>query len=166
MGVITVSEDTREPSFHMQNAKHYVYLAVMTVFMFVSMYILMYAMVDRLENVFSNVNQFYMAGLMTAPMVLIELAIMRAMYGNRAANIVIVGISLLAFAGFWVGIRQQVAVADTQFLRSMIPHHAGAILMCEKASVQDSEVRSLCREIIRGQQSEIEQMKTILSRLK
>ena len=148
------------------HSKHYIHLAIMTALMFIAMYILMYAMVDRFENVFPNINQFYMAGLMTAPMVLIELAIMRAMYENRMANIVIIVVSLIALVGFWVGIRQQVAVTDEQFLKSMIPHHAGALLMCEKASIQDSEIQSLCRETIRGQQSEIAQMKAILSRLK
>lgn len=148
------------------HSRHYTYLAIMTALMFIAMYILMYAMVDRFENVFSNINQFYMAGLMTAPMVLIELAIMRAMYENRMANIVIIVVSVIALVGFWVGIRQQIAVTDEQFLKSMISHHAGALLMCGKAPIQDSEIQSLCREIIRGQQSEIEQMKAILSRLK
>jgi uncharacterized protein (DUF305 family) len=146
------------------HSRHYTYLAIMTALMFIAMYILMYAMVDRFENVFSNINQ--LAGLMTAPMVLIELAIMRAMYENRMANIVIIVASVIALVGFWVGIRQQIAVTDEQFLKSMIPHHAGALLMCGKAPLQDSEIQSLCREIIRGQQSEIEQMKAILSRLK
>ena len=36
---------------------------------FVSMYALMYAMADRFANVYMNLNQVYMAGLMTAPMV-------------------------------------------------------------------------------------------------
>lgn len=148
------------------HSKHYIYLAIMTALMFISMYILMYAMVDRFENVFSNINQFYMAGLMTAPMVLIELAIMRGMYQNRMANIVVIVVSLIALVGFWGGIRQQIAVTDEQFLKSMIPHHAGALLMCGKAPIQDSEIQSLCQEIIRGQQSEIAQMKAILSRLK
>ncbi len=31
------------------------------------MYILMYAIVNHFENVFHNVNQVYMAGLMAAP---------------------------------------------------------------------------------------------------
>jgi uncharacterized protein (DUF305 family) len=137
----------------------------MTVVMFVAMYLLMYAMVDRLENLYPNLNQFYMAGVMTAPMVLLELAIMRAMYQNRSANIAIAAVSLLAFAGFWFGIRAQSAISDDQFLRSMIPHHAGAVLMCEEAPVQDSEIKSLCQSILRGQQAEIAQMRAILSRL-
>ena len=37
------------------------------------MYILMYAMVNAFANVYPNVNQFYMAGLMTAPMVVCSL---------------------------------------------------------------------------------------------
>src|SRR5438094_8837692 len=45
-------------------------------------HILMYAMVNRFANVYSNLNQFYMAGLMTAPVVVIELALMGSMYDN------------------------------------------------------------------------------------
>lgn len=47
----------------------------------------------------------------------------------------------------------------------MIPHHAGAILMCRKASVADAEIKSLCQDIISSQQREIDQMKDILARL-
>lgn len=147
-------------------SRHYLQLGYMTVVMFVAMYLLMYAMVDRFENLYPNVNQFYMAGVMTAPMVVIELVVMREMYKNRAANIAVAILGVLAFAAFWVGIRQQVAVTDQQFLKSMIPHHAGAILMCEEAPIEDAEIKSLCQNILRGQQSEIAQMKTILSRVK
>jgi len=145
---------------------HYVHLGLMTALMFIAMYIFMYAMVDRFGNVYPNVNQFYMAGLMTAPMVVIELVVMRAMYTNRAANTVIIGISLIALIGFWIGIRQQVAVRDVQFLKSMIPHHAGAILMCNAAPIEDAEVKRLCQAILKSQQSEIEEMKAMLARLK
>jgi uncharacterized protein (DUF305 family) len=47
----------------------------------------------------------------------------------------------------------------------MIPHHAGAILMCGKAPIQDAEIKAPCQNIIDGQQTEIDQMKAILSRL-
>lgn len=47
----------------------------------------------------------------------------------------------------------------------MIPHHASAILMCEKTSIQDPEIKKLCGDITSNQQSEINQMKTILRRL-
>jgi hypothetical protein len=144
---------------------HYARMGGMTVLMFVAMYILMYAMVDKLDNVYPNLNQFYMAGLMTAPMVIIELLLMWSMYQNRALNIGIVVVSIVAGALFWFGIREQSAIADQQFVKSMIPHHAGAILMCDEAPLQDTELKSLCDGIVEGQQAEIDQMKTILSRL-
>jgi uncharacterized protein (DUF305 family) len=149
----------------MRGNHHYVHLAIMTVLSFISMYILMYAMVDRFANVYSNLDQFYMAGLMTASMVLIELALMRSMYKNRNANIVIVAVAVVALGVFFLGIRQQMAIGDKRFLRSLIPHHAEAILMCEKAPIQDAEIKKLCGEIISSQQREIDQMKSILARL-
>jgi hypothetical protein len=51
---------------------HYNKLAVMAILSFVSMYLLMYSMVDRFESIFLNVNQFYMATLMALPMIIIE----------------------------------------------------------------------------------------------
>jgi phosphoglycerol transferase MdoB-like AlkP superfamily enzyme len=144
---------------------HYVRLLAMAVLSFISMYVLMYAMVDRIENVYPNFNQFYMAGLMAAPMVLIEVLLMGEMYNNKMLNIVILIASVVAMMLFFVFIRQQVAIYDRQFLRSMIPHHAGAVLMCEKAPVQDPEIQQLCKTIITSQRSEIDQMKKILSRL-
>ncbi len=102
------------------------HLAIMTSLSFISMYILMYAMVNRFANVYSNLNQFYMAGLMTAPIVVIELALMRSVYDNKNANIVIIAFSVVALGVFFLGIRQQAAIGDKSFLRSMIPHHAGA----------------------------------------
>jgi hypothetical protein len=144
---------------------HYHHLLLMTVLSFLAMYVLMYSMVDRFANVYPNFNQFYMAGLMAAPMVLIEMTLMGAMYDNKRRNAVIAGASVVALIGFFILIRQQTAISDTQFLKSMIPHHAGAILMCNKAPIQDAEIKTLCRTIVTGQASEIAQMKAILNRL-
>ena len=74
----------------MRGNRHYVHLAIMIALSFISMYALMYALVDRFANVYSNLNQFYIAGLMTAPIVVIELALMGSMYKNKTGNIVIV----------------------------------------------------------------------------
>ena len=144
---------------------HYVRLIVMTVLSFLAMYVLMYAMVDSFSNVFSNCNQFYMAGLMAAPMVLIELLLMGAMYPNKKWNALIATASVAAAITFWVCIRQQVGISDKQFLKSMIPHHGGAILMCENSSIKDPEIKELCREILSGQRREIDQMKAKLKEL-
>lgn len=147
------------------HAMHYRHLLIMAVLSFISMYVFMYAMVDVFANVFMSLNQVYMAALMTAPMVVIELAVMWAMYGNKRLNVIIIAGSVIALAAFFLLIRQQTLISDTQFLRSMIPHHAGAILMCQKASLQDPEIKELCRGIIAGQQSEIDRMKAKLNAL-
>src|SRR5574338_1189235 len=144
---------------------HYRNLLLMALRSFISMYILMYAMVNTIGNVFNNFNQFYMAGMMTVPMVLIELFLMRAMYQDRRRNVIIIAISIIAGIAFFFLIRQQGAVSDKQFLRSMIPHHASAILMRERANIQDAEIKGLCKTIIASQQSEIDQMKAKLSEL-
>lgn len=103
-----------------------------------------------------------MAILMAAPMAVIELAVMRSMYADRRMNLGVVIASLAVMAGAWLLIRQQTAIGDVQFLRSMIPHHAGAILMCERATLTDPEIEALCRSIVQSQQSEIDLMKGML----
>lgn len=149
----------------MQSGQHYYHLLIMTVLSFIAMFVLMYVMVDIFSNVYVNVNQFYMAGLMVVPMVLIELVVMRSMYANPKVNIAIVAVSLMAFVFFFAGIRQQLAVTDAQFLRSMIPHHGAAILMCEKSPSEDPDIKRLCASIIAGQSSEIAEMKAKLGAL-
>ena len=122
------------------------------------MYILMYAVVNTIDDVYMNVNQVYMAGLMTAPMIVIELLVMRGMYHSPRLNALIIAGSVIGGLVMFLFIRQQTGVSDRQFLRSMTPHHSGAILMCEGASLQDGENRELCKGIIAGQQREIDQM--------
>lgn len=143
---------------------HYGRLAAMTGLSFVAMYLLMYAMVSSFDNVFMNLNQAYMAGLMAAPMALIELLVMRGMYRNRRLNLVIGSAALAGTAICFLLIRQQAAIGNDQFLRSMIPHHAGAILMCEEAPISAAAIQSLCESIIESQQREIDQMKALLGR--
>jgi hypothetical protein len=149
----------------MNHEHSYRKLGLMILLSFIAMYVLMYAMVDSFSNVFPNYNQFYMAGLMASPMVLIELWLMRMMYPNKKLNRFLGLITMVLFVGFWGGIRQQIAIGDEQFLKSMIPHHAGAILMCNEAEIEDSEIQALCRGILAGQQAEIDFMKAKLNSL-
>ncbi len=106
-----------------------------------------------------------MAALMTASMVIIELLLMSSMYKSKKLNAVILAIGAAVLIGSFLLIRKQTAISDRQFVRSMIPHHAGAILMCQEASIQDQEIKDLCRNIIAGQQAEIDQMKAKLDQL-
>jgi uncharacterized protein (DUF305 family) len=140
--------------------------ALMLALSFIAMYILMYAMVDQIANVVPNVNQFYMAGLMTMPMLILELVIMGSMYMKKKLNAVLIGAGILGMIVFFICIHQQAAVSDKQFLKSMIPHHAAAVLMVEKASLQDPEIKKLANDIISSQTAEIAQMKAKLKAMK
>jgi hypothetical protein len=150
---------------HNREQSHYLRLAAMIVLSFISMYVLMYAMVNTLGDVYNSLNQVYMAGLMTAPMVVIELLLMSGMYKNKKLNALLITGSCVAGIAFFLFIRQQTAISDRQFLRSMIPHHSGAILMCNEASLQDQRLLELCKTIVTGQQQEIDQMRAILGDL-
>jgi uncharacterized protein (DUF305 family) len=139
--------------------------AAMLVLSFVAMYVLMYAMIDKFEDVYPNHNQAYMAALMVAPMAIIEILLMGSMYPRKRVNALIIVGALVLLAAAWFAIRQQAAIGDEQFVKSMIPHHSGAILMCDGAKLQDAELQQLCTEISAGQQAEIDQMRAILGRL-
>jgi uncharacterized protein (DUF305 family) len=60
--------------------------------------------------------------------------------------------------------RTQTPVGNVQFLRSMIPHHSSAIVMCERSSITDPKIVALCGQIVKAQKEEIAQMQKILSR--
>jgi len=148
---------------HSKHSRPYLRLSAMVLLSFIAMYILMYAMVDELPHVYNNLNQAYMAALMAAPMLIIELLLMRPMYPDRWRNALLIVIGLVVLAGAWLLIRQQTAIADRQFLRSMIPHHSGAVLMCEQASISDERLQALCRRIVESQLAEIVEMEALLA---
>ncbi|RCR67087.1 DUF305 domain-containing protein [Larkinella punicea] len=144
---------------------HYRKLAIMTGLSFASMYVLMYSMVDRFANVIPNVNQMYMAVLMTMPMVIIEVLLMSSMYMDKRRNTLIIAVSTLTLIGFFLLIRQQGFVGDREFAKSMIPHHAAAILMAKEAKLTDPDLQKLQQDIITAQEKEIKQMKDKLAQL-
>ncbi len=152
-------------SGHSQHKDHYVKLLIMMVLSFIAMYILMYAMVDKLGNVIPNYNQFFMAGLMSAPMLIIEMAVMGKMYPNKKLNLALLGAGVVLLSLFWFAIRGQAGIKDEQFLKSMIPHHAGALLMVEQSDLSDPEIKKLGEDIIKSQEKEIQFMKAKIKQL-
>jgi uncharacterized protein (DUF305 family) len=128
------------------------------------MYIVMFSMIDGWIDFRNNLNMFYMTLMMVAPMVVLMIVAMRHMFASKAANIALIAASLVAFFGSFALIRTQTTIGDTAFLRSMIPHHSGAILMCQEAKLSDPEVIRLCEAIKRSQRQEIDEMKAILAR--
>lgn len=140
-------------------------LGIMTVASFLAMYFLMYSMVNSGEDLYLSVNQVWMAGSMATAMVGIELIVMAEMYKNALVRNVLIGVSILATIMLVLFTRYQTGIGDNDFLRSMIPHHSGAILMCANPDLTDAEIRSLCSEITEAQRREIDQMKSIKARL-
>lgn len=140
-------------------------LAAQTAASFVIMYLVMFSMIDGLGSFYNNLNMFYMTVMMAAPMAVIMVLAMRGMFRNGAANMAIIAASAMLFLGSFWAIRTQTTIGDRALLRSMIPHHSGAILMCEQAKLRDAENVALCANIVRSQRDEIEQMKRILNRL-
>ena len=143
----------------------YMALAANMLVSLVIMYFVMFAMIDTLGDFFHNLNMGYMALMMAAPMGPLMLVTMPSMYPNRRLNLALHLFFLLAFLLAFVAIRYQWGIGDAQFVRSMIPHHSGAILMCREGDLADAELRNLCDAIIAAQREEIEQMRTILDRL-
>jgi len=141
-------------------------LLLMAALHFPIMYLVMFTMIDGTAHFYNNLNMAYMAVMMTAPMLLLEVLLMSRMYQNKRALGVLAAGSVVAFVVFFVFMRQQTAIGDVQFLRSMIPHHSGAILMCGEAGLSDPEIKKLCDQIVASQREEISQMEQILRRLR
>ena len=130
------------------------------------MYVVMFSMIDGWHDFRNNLNMFYMALTMWAPMGIFMLATMPGMFPNKRTNIVLYALfALLTLGSFWAT-RAQAGIDDRQFVASMIPHHSGAILMCREASLSDPELVTLCEEITKAQREEIDQMEAIAARLR
>jgi uncharacterized protein (DUF305 family) len=133
---------------------------------FVIMYLVMYSMIATLDHFHFNLNNVYMTLMMVAPMTVVMLVAMRSMFPSRRLNLIVMAAAIVAFGASYYGMRTQALIGDSELLRAMIPHHSGAVLMCEQAKITDPEILALCRQIVEGQQREIGQMEAILARLK
>ena len=150
---------------HAGNQGHYGRLMVELAIDFVIMYLVMFTMIRSLDHFYNNINNVWMTLMMVTPMALVMLAAMRSMFPSRKRNLLVIAGALIVFGVSFYGMRTQLAVGDEQFLRSMIPHHASAILMCEKAPLRDPDIQQLCLQIVASQQGEIDQMKAKLVEL-
>ena len=130
----------------------------------VVMFLLTYIMIADIGHFHANLNRIYMALVMVAPMGIVMLIVMRGMFPDRRLNgFLHLGFAALLVVGFALA-RTQTPIGNGQFLRSMIPHHSSAILMCEESAITDPEIVRLCDEIVKAQREEIAQMEGILER--
>ncbi|MBC3538298.1 DUF305 domain-containing protein [Rufibacter sediminis] len=144
---------------------HYKKFLYMLIVSFVIMYAVMFLNVDQVEHVYLSATRVYTTLLMVAPMAVVMLLMMRNMYEDKKLNMVIYASSAVVFVGALFFLRNQVLVADEQYMKAMIPHHSSAIMVSQKANIKDPELKKLADEIIKSQVKEIAEMKAILKRM-
>ncbi len=148
------------------HGKPYEKLVLMQVLGFVVMYGVMFLNVDQANHIYLSLTRTYMTLLMVAPMALIMLGLMAHMYPNKRRNAAIVVAAVLVFAGALAGLRTQTPIGEVQWMKAMIPHHSSAIMVSQRADIQDPEARALAEQIIKSQKEEIAQMKAMIERMK
>lgn len=128
------------------------------------MFVLTMSMIRTIDHFYFNLSNFYMALIMVAAMGVVMLIVMAGMFGNTRLNIALYTALAVMFLGAFALGRTETFVGNEQFLKSMIPHHSRAILVCQESKITDPEIIALCDKIVRTQQAEIEEMKRILDR--
>jgi hypothetical protein len=139
-------------------------LAITLGISFVIMLLLTYSMIRTWDHFYLNLANTYMALMMVAPMGILMIFIMWSMFKNKRLNIILTAALAVVFAVIFAFGRAETFIGNEQFLKSMIPHHSRAILMCQEANITDAEIKDLCQQIVSSQQEEIAQMKAILDR--
>ncbi|WP_181704809.1 DUF305 domain-containing protein [Chthonobacter rhizosphaerae] len=129
-----------------------------TVIMFFLMYQLVYSWDHALFSLTRLVSSLVMGCVMTAVM----LAFMWRMYRPAAAKIAVLAVAIIGCAALLVVNRSQALIGDTNFMKSMIPHHSIAINNARRADIRDPRVRYLADRIIRDQVKEIAEMKMLV----
>jgi uncharacterized protein (DUF305 family) len=144
--------------------KHYVRFALMMLTSLVLMFVLSMSMIRTWDHFYVNLSNFWMALVMVSAMGLVMVGFMWGMLPSRRVNVaLLVGFVVLLLGSFALG-RTETAVGNEQFLKSMIPHHSRAVLVCQEANITDSQIQQLCDEIVKAQLREIAEMKQMLAR--
>ena len=126
------------------------------------MFFLMYQLVYSWDHAMFSLNRLIASLAMGCVMAAVMLGFMWSMYPGRAAKVIVLAGAIAAALVLLAVNRSQALVADTTFMRAMIPHHSIAINNARKASLSDPRVRELADEIIASQVREIEVMKRLI----
>jgi uncharacterized protein (DUF305 family) len=148
-----------------RNYSPYKKMALMLAVSFCIMYGVMFLNADKISDIYLSLTRTYMALLMTAPMALLMLGMMRSMYTLKKLNLLVIIVSIAIFTFALTALRSQAFVSDAQYIKAMIPHHSSAIMTSKNVNIKDSELRRLSDSIIKSQEREIQHMKKILNRL-
>ena len=156
-------EDHAKSAHHEGGSKPYMMLAVNLGLSLLVMYLAMFAMIWSWGEFIQNVNFFYMALIMWAPMAAVMLWTMKSMYPNTGLNLGLYAAFAAVFVLSLWGMRDQLLVGDRQFLSSMIPHHSLAITRSERAQIVDVRVCELAVSISEAQRREIDEMDWLIA---
>ena len=126
------------------------------------MYALMYFNTYSWDHVYPSETRAWMALYMGGAMAIVMMAFMLKMYDKRAKTAAVLAGAALVFAGSLYFVRSQATVSDQSWQRGMIPHHSIAILVSERANIEDVRVRKLADEIIKAQRREIKEMQWLI----
>lgn len=126
------------------------------------MLVLMYQLVYSLDHATFSLNRLIASLAMGCIMAVVMLSFMWSMYQGARTKIVVVAVAALLGVLLLFANRSQSLIGDTEFLKSMIPHHSIAINNARKASISDPRVRKLADQIIEAQVLEIAQMQQLL----
>jgi hypothetical protein len=150
--------DARQPPMTMGWGRFAAMIAVSVLVMFPLMYQLVYSV----DHVMFSINRFIASLVMGCVMTLIMLGFMWPMYKALGTKIAVLGVALVLGIALLAINRDQALVGDSNFMKSMIPHHSIAINNARKADIRDPRVRKLADGIIASQVREIAEMKILL----
>ena len=126
------------------------------------MFFLMYQLVYSFDHALFSVNRLIASLAMGCVMTVVMLGFMWPMYKGMTTKIAILVIAALGGVILLTVNRSQAIIEDTNFMKSMIPHHSIAINNARKASISDPRVRKLADVIIESQVREIAEMKLLI----
>ena len=129
------------------------------------MFFLMYQLVYEADHAMFSLNRLVASLVMGAVMTAVMLGYMWSMYEGQGVKISVLSGAVVLGGVFLYVNRSQTLIEDTEFMKSMIPHHSIAINNARKAEIHDPRVRKLADEIIASQVREIRTMKLLIDDL-
>lgn len=145
------------------NRMYWIFAAILLVNLGL-MWVLTMSMIRDWDHFYFNASNLYMAFIMVTAMAVLMVVGMWSMFKSTTINIaLLVGFIALFIATLLLG-RAEAGVGNEGFLKSMIPHHSRAILVCQESNITDPEIEELCQQIVETQKQEIAQMQEILER--
>lgn len=146
----------------MQQRAMYGRLALSLLVSGVVMYPLAFSQLEEAGHFHLSLATFYITVSMVAAMGIVMTLVMRPMLPSHRVNVgILAAFGVLLLVGLGLG-RTEAFVDDRAFLRSMIPHHSRAVLVCREADLANPRVTDLCGEIVSSQLREIAEMEAIL----